>query len=99
MSRDRYKRELALTVTQTTTAKRAYKHMAWAKKKELRERIKKLKAEEDMLKSLSVLEPYSEFGEHYLLIVGLKMVVVMVIIVVVVSVVVMVTKYIKHLNI
>ena len=53
--------------------------MAWAKKKELREKIKKLKAEEDMLKSLSVLEPYSEFGEHNLLFVVLKMLSVMVV--------------------
>ena len=62
LPRDRFKREAALTVTQAVTTKRAYQHLAWAKGKDLREKIRRLKEEEVLIKAFKVLEPYSDFG-------------------------------------
>ena len=62
LPRDRFKREAALSVTQAVTTKRAYQHLAWAKGKDLRGRIRRLKEEEELIKAFKVLEPYSDFG-------------------------------------
>ena len=62
MPRDRFKRETALSVAQAVTTKRAYQHLAWAKGKDLRSRIRRLKEEEELIKAFKVLEPYSAFG-------------------------------------
>ena len=51
-----------MSVAQAVTTKRAYQHLAWAKGKDLRGRIRRLKEEEELIKAFKVLEPYSPFG-------------------------------------
>ena len=54
-----------MAVAQAVTTKRAYQHLAWVKSKDLRGRIKRLKEEEELIKSFKVVEPYSAFGEWW----------------------------------
>ena len=55
---------MAVTLTQAVVTKRAYKHMAWSKKKELQAEIRKLKEEEELISTLQVVPPHSQFGKY-----------------------------------